>query len=156
MAGSTTDIVLRNKRDRDVVDRFNYYYNVKRFRYDYVLYLMKWNHFYLNERRLHKILKQQGIKVPPLSDSFKNSTVNEVGLDKFQARNEALRKRFEDLYIKDQLRIDDTTEILRKEFYINERTIDAILCEWERYKTLVTTQTTINFDQPNNKQDELD
>lgn len=142
MGRSTGNRTLRDKRDRDIVDKFNELYNIKRWRYDYVLFLLKWEYFYVNEKHLHRTLKRMGATVPK-GYVIINSTQHD-GKSCLETRNTALKARFQELYDQKQMRIDDAVRVLSKEFYLNEKTVDQVLAGYNHYKD-ATNQLTIEF-----------
>lgn len=141
MGRGTSNIVLREKRNKAIVERFNYYYHVRRFRYDYVLELLKWDHFFMDEPFLHSIIKKAGCSTPVYK--IVNSSQKD-GYSVFQARNAKIRNRFEELYSKNQMRMDDSVTVLSNEFYMSSSTIDKVLTESIKYRA-AKQQTTIIF-----------
>jgi hypothetical protein len=142
MGRSTGNSNLRDKRDRDIVDKFNELYNIKRLRYDYVLYLLKWNHFYVNEKHIHKTLRKMGATAP--KGYIISNSIHHEGKSCLEARNAALKARFQELYDQKQMRIDDAVRVLSKEFYLNEKTVDQVLAGYNHYKE-VSKQLAIEF-----------
>jgi len=142
MGRATSDKTLLELRDRNIVEKFNQLYNLKRLRYDHVLYTMKWNFFFIDERRIRKILKKAKIKQP--WRSVANST-QRAGKTVIEARNERLHLRFKELFDEKQMRMDDALELLRKEFYLIPETIEAILKQYHYYYERYGSQQSINF-----------
>lgn len=144
MSKSAPDILLREKRKVAIVKQFNKLYNVKRFRYDYVLYLLRWEHFFLYEKQIHKILKSAGANIP--SGYFKIKTTHyKDGLTALEVRNNKLRERFKQLAEDQKIRLDDTVEILRSEFFISSTTITHVIQEYSIYKQ-TNPQSTLNLE----------
>lgn len=142
MASATWDKSLIEKRNKDIIDRFHHYYNGKRIRYDHVLHTLKWQHFFINEKYIDRLLKKSGLDVPRYK--IRNSKECD-GLSITEARNRKLKARFMELYENNHLRLDDAVQVLRSEFYISEPTIHAALAEYHFYK-VADQQTTLNFD----------
>lgn len=143
MARGTSDIALREKRDRDIVERFNHYYHVKRFRYDYVLEILKWEYFFVSESFLQKTIRKMGCDAPKVFKVTNSETMN--GMTPFQARNKKMRDRFKQLFSEKQMRMDDALSLLSREFYLPKETIDQILAEYNHYKA-AENQTELKFE----------
>lgn len=132
MGASTSDKGLIEKRSRDMLSKFNELYHQKRYRYDYVLWRMKWENFFINEKNIHNQLRKMGAEIPN-KYSVKNSTTDN-GLTLLEARNNALKARFQKLYEEKKMRVDDAVNILSGEFYIHPSTVNNVLNDYSHYK----------------------
>lgn len=144
MSKAAHDILILEKRKVAIVKEFNKLYNKKRIRYDHVLYLLRWEYFFLFEKQLHKILRSAGANIPSGYFKVKNTHFKD-GLTALDCRNIKLRKRFKELTEEKQIRIDDTVEVLRNEFFISASTINHILSEYQQYKT-TPPQSSLNLE----------
>ena len=143
MARATTNKALLAQRNKQIVEKFHHYYNVKRLRYDDVLFKLKWDHFYLSETFIHRVLRSYRTNAPKVrvvdSKRYNNKTV-------FEHRNEAVKIRFNELHEVKRIRLEDSAEALKKEFFIEIDTLNKILFGYEKYKPTDPSQTTIDFE----------
>lgn len=128
MSSSTWDKNLREKRNKRIAKRFDYWYNKKRIRIEDVMYKLKWEEFFLSYCELKKIIKAQGKNIPKvnnnkLHDSEKHSKT-------VQARNYYLIERFKYLTEEKRKRIDDVlNQLANDEFYISVKICEKIIYE---------------------------
>lgn len=142
MGKSTSDKALRDLRDKDIVEKFNHLYNLKRLRYDHVLFSMKWETFFIEEKLIRKILKRSKVEQPH-RDPFNSKS--HKGKTLLESRNQKVHDRFEVLFNTSGVRVDDCISKLTKEFYLNPRTLEAILRNYKVYYERFGSQQTLNF-----------
>lgn len=125
MSKSTWDKQLLLKRDRKIKTTFNQLFNKKRLRIDDVIFQLKWEHFFLSEQTIKRVLKEKGMKHPPVSNEFKP---HPEGLSLVEARNKSLEARFNHLFNEKRLRWDDVIETLSsKEYFVKKATIEKLI-----------------------------
>ncbi len=131
MSSSTWDVQLIEKRNKKIVEKYIYLYDVKRMRFDDVMFSLQWEHFFLTERTIKEILRDNKVELPyraQLKQEYK-------GLSLKEARNNKLIKRFDYLFEKKRMRIDDALEFLRnEEFFLQPTTIEQIVTRWSYYE----------------------
>ena len=131
MSSSTWDVQLIEKRNKKIVEKYIYLYDVKRMRFDDVMFSLQWEHFFLTERTIKEILRDNKVELPyraQLKQEYK-------GLSLKEARNNKLIKRFDYLFEKQRMRIDDALEFLRnEEFFLQPTTIEQIVTRWSYYE----------------------
>ncbi len=132
MSHSTWDLELLEKRNKKIVETYTHLYDVKRKRFDDVMTELQWSYFFLEERTIKQILRDNNVDLPrrPLCVKKKE------GISLMQARNNKLIKRFEYLTEEKRQRIDDALNTLsNEEFYLLPRTTELIVMKWSYYKT---------------------
>ena len=130
MSSSTWNIELINKRNNDIVKKHTYLYDVKRKRFDDVIYELQWTYFFLTERTIKEILRRQSVVLP-----YRNSCNHtNTGLTLKEARNNKVLSRFDYLTEVKRMRFDDAIDLMSKaEFYVEPNTIEQIITRWTHH-----------------------
>lgn len=120
-----TDPIALERRNNDLADKFNQLYEVDRMRYEDVLYLLKWEYFFLSERSIKEIIRSTGAKMHYASvvnlkskDGFKNV---------LDARNHKMIAYFNKLSNEQRLRTDDAIHKTAFKFYLKASSVERIL-----------------------------
>ena len=129
MSRSTSDKELLKHRDKLIVEKYVKLYDIKRKRFDDVMYSLKWEYFFISEDTIKRILRGANIDLPywhQLNQSHKN------GLELKQVRNNKAVTRFDELCNKEKWRLDDAiNHLCREEFFISPIHFERIVTKWK-------------------------
>lgn len=120
-----TDPIALERRNNDLVEKFNELYEIQRMRYEDVLYELKWEYFFLSERSIKEIIRSSGVKLPYTSVIKVESKAGLTNV--LEARNIKMIAYFNELSNVERLRTDDAIHQTAFKFYLKASSVERIL-----------------------------
>lgn len=129
MSGATRNTDLLKARNKAIVERYVHLYEIKRIRFEDVLYKLKWEYFFMSERKIKEIIRKAGVSIPYV---HKINLPHRNDLQLKEARNNKILDRFSTLSNEKKMRFDDTvTHLANHEFYISKLIVERVIYRWK-------------------------